>query len=188
MYVTLFLNAFLLHCVALYCFAYSCTASVANKRHHKVWSNFMLVKNLHQSTITARRFLILCVKMLARRLTGANLFCYIHLYISESLYNTVPISASQKHFWPDCKPEGSLFSAEFVCLSVCLSVGPIANLKRHYFQPSLSVCVSLTGTSTLQRWPILTKLGHKDLLWSSLAATIMVQICRRETARRLFEN
>jgi len=122
MYVTLFLNAFLLHCVALYCFAYSCTASVANKRHHKVWSNFMLVKNLHQSTITARRFLILCVKMLARRLTGANLFCYIHLYISESLYNTVPISASQKHFWPDCKPEGSLFSAEFVCLSVCLSV------------------------------------------------------------------
>jgi len=32
--------------------------------------------------------------------------------------------------WPDCKPEGTLFSAEFVC--VC-------------------VCVSLTGTSTLQR-------------------------------------
>ena len=38
-------------------------------------------------------------------------------------------------------------------------VGPIANLKGHYFQPSLSVslsvrlcvCVSLTGTSTLQR-------------------------------------
>ena len=41
---------------------------------------------------------------------------------------------------------------------VCMSVGPIANLKGHYFQPSLSVslsvclyvCVSLTGTSTLQ--------------------------------------
>ena len=38
-------------------------------------------------------------------------------------------------------------------------IGPIANLKGHYFQPSLSVslsaclsaCVSLTGTSTLQR-------------------------------------
>jgi len=30
--------------------------------------------------------------------------------------------------WPDCKPERPLFSAEFVCLSVCL-----------------------TGTSTLQR-------------------------------------
>jgi len=44
--------------------------------------------------------------------------------------------------WPDCKPEGPLFSAaESVCLSVC---------------------VSLTGTSTLQHWPILTKLGHKD--------------------------
>jgi len=46
-------------------------------------------------------------------------------------------------FWPDCKPEGPLFSAEFVCLSVC-------------------VCVFRTGTSTLQRWPILMKLGHKD--------------------------
>ena len=22
--------------------------------------------------------------------------------------------------WPDCKPDGQLFSAEFVCLSVCL--------------------------------------------------------------------
>ena len=33
--------------------------------------------------------------------------------------------------WPDCKPEGPLLSAEFVCESVC-------------------VCVSLTGTSTLQ--------------------------------------
>jgi len=49
-----------------------------------------------------------------------------------------------------------------------VSVGRIANLKGHYFQPSLSVClsvcvcVSLTGTSTLQRRPILMKLGHKD--------------------------
>jgi len=43
-------------------------------------------------------------------------------------------------------------------------VGPIANLKGHYLQPSLSVCpsVCLTGTSTLQCWPILMKLGHKD--------------------------
>jgi len=24
--------------------------------------------------------------------------------------------------WPDCKPEGPLFSAEFVCLSVCVCV------------------------------------------------------------------
>jgi len=44
-------------------------------------------------------------------------------------------------YWPDCNPEGPLFSAEFVCLCVC---------------------VSLTGTTTLQLWPILTKLGHKD--------------------------
>jgi len=41
-------------------------------------------------------------------------------------------------------------------------VGLIANLKGPYFQPSLSVCLSLTGTSTLQCWLILMKLGHKD--------------------------
>jgi len=37
--------------------------------------------------------------------------------------------------------------------------------------------------------PILTKLGHKDpTLIYSLAATILVQICRRGTVRCLFEN
>ena len=127
MYVTLFLNAFLLHCVALYCVAYSCSASVANKRHHKVWSNFTLVKILHQSTITARRFLILCIKMLARRLTGANLFCYIctlvNLYITRYQY--------QHH--------KDIF-------------GPIANLKGPYFQPSLSVCLSVCLLAQLQTW------------------------------------
>jgi len=55
------------------------------------------------------------------------------------------------NYWPDCKPEGPLFSYR-VCLSVCLSV-----------------CVSLTGTSILQRRPILIKLGYKgpycDLVW-----------------------
>ena len=38
---------------------------------------------------------------------------------------------------------------------VIVVVGPIANLNGPYFQPSVSVCVSvcvfLTGTSTLQR-------------------------------------
>jgi len=58
-----------------------------------------------------------------------------------------------------------------VCLSVCLSV-----------------CVTLTGTSTLQRKPFWRILVTRTLLWSSLAATIMVQIGRRGTARRLFEN
>ena len=63
-------------------------------------------------------------------------------------------------------------------------VGSIANLKGHYFQPSLSVCLSVCvclwpALLPFQRWPILMKLGHKDLLWSSLAATIMVQIGRR---------
>jgi len=43
------------------------------------------------------------------------------------------------------------------CMPIKSSIGPIANLKGPYFQPSLSVClsvcvcVSLTGTSALQR-------------------------------------
>ena len=66
---------------------------------------------------------------------------------------------------------------------------PIANLKGHYFQPSLSVCVRL--------WPALLpfnvdrfwrNLVTRILLWSSLPATIMVQIGRRGTALCLFEN
>jgi len=68
------------------------------------------------------------------------------------------------------------------------TTGPIVNLKGPYFQPSLCVCVPVTGTSTLQRWPILTNLVTRTLLWSSLAATIMVQVGRRGTARCLFEN
>jgi len=67
--------------------------------------------------------------------------------------------------------------------------GLIANLKGHYFQPSLSVCLCL--------WPALLPfnidrfwwiLVTRTLLWSSLATTIMVQIGRRGTVRRLFEN
>ena len=71
-------------------------------------------------------------------------------------------------------------------------IGPIENLKGPYFQPSLSVClsvcVSLTGTSALQRPPFWQNLVTRTVLWSSLAATIMVQIGRRGTVRRLFEN
>jgi len=65
--------------------------------------------------------------------------------------------------WPDCKPEGPLFSAEFVCLSVCLWPALLPfNVDRFW-------------------WNLVTR----TLLWSSLAATIMVQIGRRGTARRL---
>ena len=35
--------------------------------------------------------------------------------------------------WCDCKPEGPLFSAEFVCLSVCLSVS-----DRHFYPSALT--------------------------------------------------
>jgi len=59
--------------------------------------------------------------------------------------------------------------------------GPIANLKGHYFQPSLSVslsvcvcvclCVSDQHFSVNRFW---RNLVTRTLLWSSLAATIMV--------------
>jgi len=73
-------------------------------------------------------------------------------------------------------------------LSISVFVfGPIANLKGHYFQPSLSVCL----------WPALQPFNidrfwwnfvTRTLLWSSLAATIMVQIGGWGTARHLYEN
>ena len=59
------------------------------------------------------------------------------------------------------------------------SIGPIAKLKGPYFQPSLSVCLSVC------LWPALLpfivdrfwwNLVTKTLLWSSFAASIMVQI------------
>jgi len=70
--------------------------------------------------------------------------------------------------WHDCKLEGPLFSAEFVCLC-------------------LSVCLwpALLPFSVDRFW---RNLVTRTLLWSSLAANIMVQIGCRETARRLFEN
>jgi len=75
------------------------------------------------------------------------------------------------------------------------SIGPIANLKGPYFYPHLSVCVCVCLTVCL--WPALLpfnvhrfwwNLVTRTLLYSSLAATIMVQIGHRETVRRLFEN
>ena len=86
--------------------------------------------------------------------------------------------------------------------SVCLSVGPIANLKGPYFHlrlsvsvcvcvcPSvcLSICLSLTGILPFNVNRFWRNLVTRTLLWSSLAATIMIQIGRRGTARRLFEN
>ena len=66
-----------------------------------------------------------------------------------------------------------------------VTVGPIANLKGPYFQPSLSVCVSLTCTypSALTDFDETWSQGpYSDLVWP------MVQIGRKGTARRLFEN
>ena len=76
-----------------------------------------------------------------------------------------------------------------------ITISPIANLKGHYFQSSLSV--SLCVCLCVCLWPALLpfnvdrfwrNLVTRTLLWSSLAATIMVQIGRRGTVRRLFEN
>ena len=80
---------------------------------------------------------------------------------------------------------------------VIVVVGPTANLKGPYFQPSLSVCLSVCVSVCLCLWPALLpfnvnrfwrNLVTRTLLWSSLAATIMVQIGHRGTARRFFEN
>ena len=63
------------------------------------------------------------------------------------------------------------------CRYITTVFGPIANLKSSYFQPSLSVCLSVC------LWPALLpfnvdrfswNLVTRTLLWSSLAATIMV--------------
>jgi len=71
-------------------------------------------------------------------------------------------------FWPACKPEGPLFSAELVSLSVCLCLW----------------LALLPFTVDRFWWNLVTR----TLLWSSLAATIMVHIGRTGTVRRLFEN
>ena len=84
-------------------------------------------------------------------------------------------------------------------LQVCFSklvFGPIANLKGPYFQRSLSavsLCVCLSVCLWLALLPFNVNrfwrnLVTRTLLWYSLAATIMVQIGCRGTARRLFEN
>jgi len=83
-------------------------------------------------------------------------FAYIH--------NSDILRCKICDYWPDCKREGPLFSAEFVCLCVCVSLLPF-NVNRFL-------------------WNLVTRTP----LWSSLAATIMVQIARRGTPRRLFEN
>ena len=90
----------------------------------------------------------------ARRLRADDLRAYFveHFEILARVFDTSPTSVPKPLYRAE-KRSRLLYGR---------IIGPIANLKGPYFQPSLSVCLSLTGTSTLQRKPILTKLGHKD--------------------------
>jgi len=63
---------------------------------------------------------------------------------------------SDSDFWPDCKPEGPLFSAEFVCESVCLSV---CVSDRHFYPSTL--------TDFDETW---SQGPYSDLVWSRSAA------------------
>jgi len=55
-------------------------------------------------------------KSLAAQERARNPVCQVWL---DSDF-TAAGAAKNVDFRPDCKPEGPLFSAEFVCLSVCL--------------------------------------------------------------------
>jgi len=114
-----------------------------------------------------------CTSVLYRKRFATQLLCVIWCNIftmcaDECFYNMC--CCNETVCWPDCKPEGPLFSAEFefVCLWVCLSV---------------CLWPALLPFNLNRFWQ---NLVTRTLLWSSLAATIMDQIGRRGTARCLF--
>jgi len=72
----------------------------------------------------------------------------IHTPINQSINQSV--NQSINHLFYYFAPDSTRTITIVIIVSVML-VGPTANLNGHYFQPILSVCVSLTGTSTLQR-------------------------------------
>jgi len=54
-------------------------------------------------------------------------------FLTHGLISWVFVSMQFRLCRPDCKPEGPLFSAEFVCLCVCLSVS-----DRHFYPSTLT--------------------------------------------------
>jgi len=57
---------------------------------------------------------------------------------------------STTDFWPDCKPEGPLFSAEFVCLvSVCVCVC-VSLTHRHTHSLAATIMVHIDRRATAQ--------------------------------------
>jgi len=97
---------------------------------------------------------------------GVDAGLYMYDVVVKKIHLHYLISWWVSCYWSDCKPEGPLFSAEFVCLCVCLWLALLPFNVNRFWQ----------------------NLVTRTLLWSSLAATIMVQIGRRGTARCLFEN
>jgi len=124
------------------------------------------------------------------------LWRYVHVILYQGHYIHERGSKNGKRVQCNMVRDAALFTFHVRCRrgEMCIGhghrcVGPIANLKGHYFQTSLSVCLSVCLWLALLPfnvdrfwWNLVTR----TLLWSSLAATIMVQIGRRGTVRRLF--
>jgi len=66
-----------------------------------------------------------------------NAECHIialkKLAIKHNLLTTCAYLQTVVNYWPDCRPEWPLFSAEFVCLSVCLCAS-----DRHFYPSTLT--------------------------------------------------
>jgi len=59
-----------------------------------------------------------------------------------------------------------------VWVCVCLSVGPIANLKGLYFRPSLSVCLSVYLSVRVCLWPALLHFNVDRFWWNLVTRTL----------------
>ena len=55
-------------------------------------------------------------------------------------------------FWPNCKPEGPLFSAEFVCLSVCLWPALLPVNVNRFWQNLITSTLRWSSCSQMAAW------------------------------------
>jgi len=101
-------------------------------------------------------------------------------------------------WYSGCLTVPDLITSVNATLSACsgLSLSLLARLQtwraiifsRVCLWVCVSVCLFLTGTSTLQRWPILTKLGHRDPTLIQFGRDHNGPDRPQRDARRLFEN